>query len=106
MLKPENMAKNLIRNHCFLRSFFGNETGFTPLFEQLYRILEEHGYGDNRGVSGNIFNCLWHYHLYSQKDPDELSGRYSNRIGRYKTNAEVAETYREGIVYYLHAERS
>ncbi len=91
--------------HGYLKGFFQNEMRFTPQFEQLHHILEEHGRGDNPVATGNIFNSLWRYHDYSSKDPDELSGRYSNRMGRYKMNGEVVETYREGIVYNLHAER-
>ena len=105
MLKPENMAEPPTRNHVYLRGFFENEARFTAQFEQLYHILEEHGRGDNPVASGKIFFCLWEYYQYSQKDPNELIDRYSNRMGRYRTNDEVAETYREGIVYYLHAER-
>ena len=91
--------------HGFLKGFFQNEARFTAQFEQLYHILEEHGRGDNPVAVGNIFNSLWRYHDYSSKDPDEISGRYSNRLGRYKTNGEAAETFFEGIVYELHAER-
>ena len=91
--------------HGFLKGFFQNEARFTAQFEQLYHILEEHGRGDNPVAAGNIFNSLWRYHDYSSKDPDEISGRYSNRLGRYKTNGEAAETFFEGIVYELHAER-
>ena len=91
--------------HGYLKMFFQNEMRFTTQFEQLYHILEEHGRGDNPVAAGNIFNSLWCYHDYSLKDSDEISGRYSNRLGRYKTNGEAAETFFEGIVYELHAER-
>ncbi len=47
-------------------------------------------------VAGNILNCLWMYHQYSQKDPDEISRAYSYRIGRYCTNAEQVEVHYEG----------
>ena len=56
-------------------------------------------------VAGNILNCLWKYHEYSQKDPNEPSRRYSFRMGRHLTNAEEAESCFESIVYQLHAER-
>ena len=91
--------------HGFLKEFFQNEMRFTPQFEQLYHILEEHGRGDNPVATGKIFNCLWEYHHYSQKDPDELSGAYSFRLERHTTNAEEAESCFESIVYQLHAER-
>ena len=92
--------------HGYLKEFFQNEARFTPQFEQLYHILEEHGRGDNAVAAGQIFNCLWEYHHYSQKDPDEpSSSRYSFRLGRYLTNGERVDMYRESIVYNLHAER-
>ncbi len=59
--------------HGYLKMFFQNEMRFTPQFEQLYHILEEHGRGGNPVATGKIFNCLWEYHHYSQKDPDERS---------------------------------
>ena len=91
--------------HGYWKEFFQNEARFTPQFEQLYHILEEHGRGDNPVVAGNILNCLWQYHEYSRKDPDELSGG-RNRTREYaKTNGEVAEMFKESIVYTLHAER-
>lgn len=105
MLIPSNMAEPPTRNHYFLRSFFQNEARFTAQFEQLYHILEEHGCGDNPVAAGIIFDNLWEYHKYRQKDPDELSGAYSYRMGRYCTNAEQSEAHFEGIVYCLHAER-
>ena len=91
--------------HGFLKEFFQNEARFTSQFEQLYHILEEHGRGDNPVAAGQIFNSLWEYHYYSQKDPDESSGVYSFRLGRHVTNAEEAECCFESIVYELHAER-
>lgn len=91
--------------HGFLKEFFQNEAQFTPQFEQLYHILEEHGRGDNAVAAGVLFENLWSYHHYSQKDPDERSGTYSFRLGRHLTNAEEAEVFRESIVYTLHAER-
>ena len=91
--------------HGYLKEFFQNEARFTPQFEQLYHILEEHGRGDNAVAAGQIFNSLWEYHHYSQKDPDERSGKYSFRLGRHLTNAEEAECCFESIVYELHAER-
>ena len=51
-------------NHDYLRSFFESEARFTPQFEQLYRILEKHGRGDNPIAAGRIYNCLWQYHRY------------------------------------------
>lgn len=102
MLRPGNMADPPMRTHVFLRGFFENEARFTGQFEQLYHILEEHGRGDNPIAAGNIFNCLWEYHQYSQKNPDEVSGVYSHRMGRYKTNAEVTESFREGIAAHLY----
>ena len=91
--------------HGFLKEFFQNEARFTSQFEQLYHILEEHGRGDNPVATGKIFNNLWEYHYYSQKDPGESSGVYSFRLGRHVTNAEEAECCFESIVYELHAER-
>ena len=90
----ENMADPPMRTHVFLRGFFENEARFTAQFEQLYHILEEHGRGDNPVAAGNIFNCLWNYHESLQKDPDEISDTYSYTIGRYCTNAEVAESFK------------
>lgn len=72
MLIPSDTAYPPTANHCFLRSFFENEARSTAQFDQLYHILEEHGRGDNPVVAGNILNCLWKYHEYSQKDPDEF----------------------------------
>ena len=100
-----NGDPTVIHNHCYLRSFFESEARFTAQFEQLYHILEEHGRGDNPVAAGIIFDNLWEYHKYRQRDPDELSGAYSYRMGRYCTNAEQAEAHFEGIVYSLHAER-
>ena len=91
--------------HSFLKEFFQNEARFTPQIEQLYHILEEHGRGDNPVATGKIFNNLWEYHYYSQKDPDESSGVYSFRLGRHVTNVEEAECCFESVVYELHAER-
>ena len=91
--------------HGYLKVFFQNEMRFTPQFEQLYHILEEHGRGDNAVAAGQIFNQLWGYHHYSQKDPDEPSEWYSFRKGRHETNGERVNMYRESIVYNLHAER-
>ena len=102
MLRPGNMADPPMRTHVFLRGFFENEARFTAQFEQLYHILEEHGRGDNPIAAGNIFNCLWEYHQYSQKNPDEVSNVYSHRMGRYCTNAEVTESFREGIAAHLY----
>ena len=100
----ENMADQPASNHLYLRSFFENEARFSAQFEQLYRILEEHGRGDNPVVTGNILNCLWEYHQYSQKDPDSLSKTYCYRTERYCTNAEVTEMWKDGIVAYLYEE--
>ena len=105
MLRLENIAEPPTRNHVFLRGFFENEARFTSQFEQLYHILEKHGRGDNPVAAGILFNNLWEYHQRSKKDPDETSRWYSRRMGRYKTNAEVAEMFFESIVYTLHAER-
>ena len=91
--------------HGFLKEFFQNEARFTPQFEQLYHILEEHGRGDNPVAAGILFDNLWQYHHYSQKDPDEPSEWYNFRKGRHETNGEQAEIFRESIVYTLHAER-
>ena len=100
----ENMADQPASNHLFLRSFFENEARFSAQFEQLYHILEEHGRGDNPVVTGNILNCLWEYHQYSQKDPDSLSNTYCYNTERYCTNAEVTEMWKDGIVAYLYEE--
>ncbi len=100
----ENMADQPASNHLFLRSFFENEARFSAQFEHLYHILEEHGRGDNPVVTGNILNCLWEYHQYSQKDPDSLSNTYCYNTGRYCTNAEVTEMWKDGIVAYLYDE--
>ena len=91
--------------HGYLKEFFQNEMRFTSQFEQLYHILEGHGRGDNPVATGKIFNCLWSYHHYSQKDPDEPSEWYSLLKGRHETNGEKAESFFESIVYQLHAER-
>ena len=56
-------------------------------------------------AAGVLFDNLWSYHHYSQKDPDEPSEWYSFRKGRHETNGEKAEVFRESIVYTLHAER-
>ena len=95
----------VIHNHCYLRSFFESEARFTSQFEQLYRILEEHGRGDNPKQIAKIYSALWHYHEYLQKPPEEDSSAYSLREERYNTNAEMAEVWFESIVYSLHAER-
>ena len=100
----ENLADQPASNHLFLRSFFENEARFSAQFEQLYHILEEHGRGDNPVMTGNILNCLWEYHQYSQKDPDSMSNTYCHRTERYCTNAEVAEMWKDGIVAYLYEE--
>ena len=92
-------------NHMFLRSFFESESRFTPQFEQLYRILEEHDRGDNPVAAGKIFDSLRQYHRHLQKDPEGQSTTYSHRLERRRTNAEVAEMFKEAIVYTLHAER-
>ena len=96
----------MFSNHASLRRFFETDLRFTPQFEQLYRILEEHGRGDNPVATGNIFECLRMYHLHSQKDPEEIvKGSYDHIWERPITNAESAESFKESIVYALHAER-
>lgn len=95
----------VIHNHCYLRSFFEGESRFTAQFEQLYRILEEHGRGDNPLATADIYSALWHYHEYLQKPPEEDSRTHSLQEERYYTNAEMVEVWFESIVYSLHAER-
>ena len=95
----------IFSNHASLRRFFETDLRFTPRFEQLYHILEEHGRGDNPVATGNIFECLRQYHLHSQKDPEGQSGSYDHIKERFETNAEAAEGFFESIVYALHAER-
>ena len=96
----------IFSNHAALRRFFETDLRFTAQFEQLYRILEEHGRGDNPVAIGNIFECLRFYHLRSQKDPEEIvKGSYDHILKRPITYAESAESFKESIVYALHAER-
>ena len=92
-------------NHMFLRSFFESEARFTAQFEQLHGILEEYGRGDNPVAAGSIFDSLRQYHRHLQKDHEGQSSTYSYGLERYRTNAEVAEMFKEAIVYCLHAER-
>ena len=92
-------------NHMLLRSFFESEGRFTAQFEQLHGILEEHGRGDNPVAAAKIFDSLRQYHRHLQKDPEGQSSTYSYGLERYRTNAEVAEMFKEAIVYTLHAER-
>ncbi len=81
----------IFSNHASLRRFFETDLRFTPQFEQLYRILEEHGRGDNPVATGNIFECLRMYHLDSQKDPEEIvKGSYDHILKRPITYAESA----------------
>ena len=61
----------IFRNPGYMRHFFENETRFTAQFEQLYRILEEHGRGDNPMATGDIFECLRWYHADRKRDPEE-----------------------------------
>ena len=100
-----NGDPTVIHNHCYLRSFFEDESRFTAQFEQLYRILEEHGRGCNPLATADIYSALWHYREYLQKPPEEDSLTYSLQEERYKTNAEMVEVWFESIVYSLHAER-
>ena len=88
----------IFRNHGYMRHFFENETRFTAQFEQLYRILEEHGRGDNPMATGDIFECLREYQEYMQKDPEGQSTTYSHTMKRHLTNAEAAEGRKEGIL--------
>ncbi|MCS1410241.1 MAG: hypothetical protein M2R45_03432 [Verrucomicrobia subdivision 3 bacterium] len=66
----------VVENHGFLKDFFENDLRFTPQFEQLYRLLEEHGRGNNLVEAGNIFRNLWEYHRLMgilQEDPEAVS---------------------------------
>ena len=93
------------RNHGYMRHFFENESRFTAQFEQLYRILEEHGRGDNPMATGDIFECLRRYQTNRPKDPNARSRRYNHREERYLTNAEDAERDKEVILGVLMSER-
>ena len=98
----------VLNNHMFLRSFFESEARFTAQFEQLYGILEEHGRGDNPAAAAKIFSSLQGYHRYRQRDPDALCRNSLTDTGterRNHTNGELAEMFKEAIVYCLHAER-
>ena len=96
----------VFRNHGYMRHFFENETRFTAQFEQLYRILEEHGRGDNPMATANIFEWLRMYQKSMQKDPEGQSTTYSHTIERHLTNAEAAEGRKEGILGELQSEKN
>ena len=95
----------IFRNHGYMRHFFENETRFTPQFEQLYHILEEHGRGDNPMATGNIFEDLRLYQNRMQKDPDARSGTYNHIEERHLTNAEAAESDKRAILGTLQSEK-
>ena len=93
------------RNHGYMRHFFENETRFTLQFEQLYRILEEHGRGDNPMATGNIFEDLRLYQENQQKPPNERNGMYDHIEERHLTNAEAAEDDKRAILGTLQSEK-
>ena len=103
---PEGKARFPIRrNHGYMRHFFENETRFTAQFEQLYRILEKHGRGDNPMTTVNIFEDLRLYQKNRQKAPNERNGVYDHIEERYLTNAEAAEDDKEAILGTLQSEK-
>ena len=93
------------RNHGYMRHFFENETRFTAQFQQLYRILEEHGRADNPMATGDIFECLREYQKRRQKDPDEIKRSSFTREGRHSTYGELAEDDKESILATLQSEK-
>ena len=102
----EDKDPTVEENHMFLRSFFESEARFTPQFEQLHGILEEHGRGDNPVAAAEVFSNLRRYHRLRQKDLDEPKrSSYNHRLERPSTYGELAERHKEAIVYCLHAER-
>lgn len=103
---PEGKARFPIRrNHGYMRHFFENETRFTAQFEQLYRILEKHGRGDNPMRTVNIFEDLRLYQKNRQKAPNERNGLYDHIEERHLTNAEAAEDDKEAILGTLQSEK-
>ena len=93
------------RNLGYMRHFFENETRFTAQFQQLYRILEEHGRADNPMATGDIFEDLRLYQNNRQKAPDERNGMYDHIEERHLTNAEAAEDDKEAILGTLQSEK-
>jgi hypothetical protein len=59
-------------NHGFLKAFFENEARFTPQFEQLHDILNEHGRANNPVAAGQLFQNLWLYHQAIKHDPESI----------------------------------
>ena len=96
----------IFRNHGYMRHFFENETRFTAQFEQLYRILEEHGRGDNPMATGDIFEALRRYHADRKRDPEEIArNAYDHRENRHSTYGELVEDSKEVIVSMLQSKK-
>lgn len=96
----------IFRNHGYMRHFFENETRFTAQFEQLYRILEEHGRGDNPMATGDIFEALRRYHADRKRDPEEIArNAYDHRENRHSTYGELVEDSKEVIVTMLQSKK-
>ena len=96
----------IFRNHGYMRHFFENETRFTAQFEQLYRILEEHGRGDNPMVTGDIFEALRRHHADRKRDPEEIArSAYNHREDRHSTYGELVEGSKEVIVTMLQSKK-
>ena len=74
MLKEGYGYTPIFRNHGYMRHFFENETRFTAQFEQLYRILEEHGRADNPMATANIFEDLRLYQKTDKKHQMDETG--------------------------------
>ena len=64
LLGPEqsNTDQATGANHLILTRFFEDEVRFSPQFEALYRMLEEHDRGDNPVLAARLFSTLTRFH--------------------------------------------
>ncbi len=62
-----------VKNHSFLRRFYGSYLPYTEEFEQMCNIIkEEFRETDNTIVLGWTFNTLKKYHQATERDPEEV----------------------------------
>ena len=69
----DDQMSRLVKNHGFLRNFYGSYLPYTEEFEQMCNIIkEEFGETDNTIALGWTFNTLKEYHQARQRDPKEV----------------------------------
>jgi hypothetical protein len=61
-----------VYRHGFMRYFYENPTRYSRGFEEIYKILESEGLGDNPMAAASIWNDMYSYHRAHEKDPDAI----------------------------------